>query len=346
MVQAIAQEISLRKSYLSGDTIETIYFGGGTPSLLSGHDLDIIFQSIHNTFQIDHHPEVTLEANPDDLTKEKLNQLKTCGINRLSIGIQSFDDAILKYLNRAHDSLMAKSCVAEAKDAGFENVSLDLIYAIPGLDDDQWEKNINEMLHFSPQHISSYALTIEEKTVFGKWANQGKITLVDDDRAAAQLHTLVDFLEQEQYEQYEVSNFSLPGFYSRHNSSYWKDKKYLGVGPSAHSYNGNSRQYNISSNHTYLKSIAQDIIPETIEILSREDKINEYLLTTLRTSWGVSLDKLEQEFKFNLHEIHAGYIDTLLDNRLASISNGVLVLTKAGKLLADKIAADLFITPS
>lgn len=343
MVHAISKEISLRETYLPGEIIETIYFGGGTPSLLSGYDLTSILQVLYKTFSISPDPEITLEANPDDLTKEKLKQLKASGINRLSIGIQSFDDSILKYLNRVHDSTMAKNCVIDAYDAGFNNISIDLIYAIPALDNQLWRKNIDEVLILRPRHISSYALTIEEKTVFGKWADRGKIKLVDDDHAATQLNILVDVLEQGNYEQYEVSNFSLPGFYSRHNSSYWKDKKYLGLGPSAHSYNGLSRQYNVRNNQGYLKSISQNIIPATVEMLSREDKINEYLLTTLRTSWGVNLDKLEHEFSFNLRDANSPYINRLLENKLANITNGNLVLTKAGKLLADKIASDLFI---
>lgn len=346
MVKAIGKEISLRKEYLSGETIETIYFGGGTPSLLSTPELNFILQTVYNTFSISTDPEITLEANPDDLTEEKLRHLKASGINRLSIGIQSFDDTILKYLNRAHDSTMARRCVTNANAIGFNNISLDLIYAIPTLDDHLWRKNINEALTLRPQHISSYALTIEEKTVFGKWASHGKIKLVDDDQAGAQLQILVDTLGMENYEQYEVSNFSLPGFYSRHNSSYWKNKKYLGVGPSAHSYNEHTRQYNVSNNHSYLKSISQGFIPATLETLSREDRINEYLLTRLRTSWGVNLDKLRQEFAFDLQEAHAGYINNLVENNLADITNGVLVLTKAGKLLADKIASDLFIVTS
>lgn len=343
MVHAISKEISLRETYLPGEIIETIYFGGGTPSLLSGYDLTSILQVLYKTFSISPDPEITLEANPDDLTKEKLKQLKASGINRLSIGIQSFDDSILKHLNRVHDSTMAKNCVIDAYDAGFNNISIDLIYAIPALDNQLWRKNIDEVLILRPRHISSYALTIEEKTVFGKWADRGKIKLVDDDHAATQLNILVDVLEQGNYEQYEVSNFSLPGFYSRHNSSYWKDKKYLGLGPSAHSYNGLSRQYNVRNNQGYLKSISQNIIPATVEMLSREDKINEYLLTTLRTSWGVNLDKLEHEFSFNLRDANSPYINRLLENKLANITNGNLVLTKAGKLLADKIASDLFI---
>jgi len=346
IVHAIGTEINLQKEYLRGEEIQTVYFGGGTPSLLSHRELSFILHAIHKTLSLSPTPEVTLEANPDDLTKEKLRDLKEAGINRLSIGIQSFDDVILKSLNRAHNAEMAKRCVHNAQEAGFNNLSLDLIYAMPQQDDIIWKKNIDEVLTLRPQHISSYALTIEEKTVYGRWAAQGKIRAVEDDLAAMQLQLLVDTLEKESYEQYEVSNFSQPGFQSQHNSNYWKDKKYLGVGPSAHSYNGVSRQYNISNNHIYLNSIADQKIPATLEILTREDKINEYLLTTLRTSWGANLAKLRQEFAFDLAADHREYIISLQESKLATLENETLVLTKAGKLLADKIASDLFVLTS
>lgn len=343
VVHTIGVEIILQKHYLAGETIETIYFGGGTPSLLSKGELCYLIETIQKTFSILPSPEVTLEANPDDLTKEKLSILKDAGINRLSIGIQSFDDFILKSLNRVHDSRMAKRCVKSAHEAGFNNLSLDLMYAIPQQDDNLWKKNIDEVLALNPQHISSYALTIEEKTVFGRLATHGKIMAVEDDFAATQLQILVDRLETAGYEQYEVSNFSQPGFQSQHNGNYWKEKKYLGVGPSAHSYNGISRQYNISNNHIYLNSILDQKIPATLEILTREDKINEYLLTTLRTSWGANLMKLRQVFEFDLEAEHGEYIRTLQQRKLAVVENETLLLTKAGKLLADKIASDLFI---
>lgn len=346
MVQAIRTELSLQKGYLEGEAIQTIYLGGGTPSLLSENELNSILQDIHKNFTLGHALEITLEANPDDLSKEKLKALREAGINRLSIGIQSFDDNMLKSLNRAHNAWMAQNCVSDAYAAGFTNLSLDLIYAIPKQDDNLWKKNIEQVLALRPQHISSYALTIEEKTIFGRWAAQGKIRAVDDDFAAMQLQLLVDCLEKEQYEQYEVSNFSQPGFQSQHNSNYWKGKKYLGVGPSAHSYNGESRQFNVSNNSAYLNAIADDKIPATVEILTREDKINEYLLTTLRTSWGANLVKLHDELGFDLVEVHGAYIRRLEENKLAIVENQTLILTKKGKLLADKIASDLFVLSS
>ncbi len=342
IVHAIVAEIGMQKEYLNGEPIETIYLGGGTPSLLAERELSIIFQAIHKNYSVKSEAEVTLEANPDDLSVGKLRELRNAGVNRLSIGIQSFDDGILKSLNRAHDSNMARNCVHEVHYAGFDNISIDLIYAIPEQDDKLWKANIHEALLLKPQHISSYALTLEEKTVFGRWVKQGKMKALDEDLAATQLNILVDTLENSGYEQYEVSNFSQPGFRSQHNSSYWRNEKYLGVGPSAHSYNGESRQYNISNNTQYLNAILKQQIPATHEILSREDKINEYLLTTLRTSWGTDLEKLRREYKFDLLAENSFYIQALQDSQFATLENDMLVLTKTGKLLADKIASDLF----
>ena len=343
VVRAIASEIAFQKNYLNGEPLETIYFGGGTPSILRRDELDEILNAIHANFSIGQSPEVTLEGNPDDLTKEKLGYLFGAGVNRLSIGVQSFDDSILKWLNRAHDNRMAKRCIEDAKDVGFRNISVDLIYAISGRTDEDWVKDIHETLHLEPQHISSYSLTIEEKTVFGKWTKQGKMKSVDDDVAAHQLGMLIDNLERENYEQYEVSNFSKPGFQSRHNSNYWKNRIYLGVGPSAHSYNGESRQYNLSNNAMYLRSIRQGKVPFTLEVLSREDKINEYLLTTLRTSWGADLAVLRDQFAWDILSENSDYVEELQRQGLVQIEDSVLRLTRRGRFLADKITSDLFV---
>jgi len=343
VVRAIASEIALEKNYLNGEALETIYFGGGTPSILLPEELDAILSAIHANFSIVESPEITLEGNPDDLTKEKLDYLLKAGVNRLSIGVQSFDDTILKSLNRAHDNRMARGCIDGAGNTGFKNISIDLIYGIPGRTDEDWEKDIHQAIGFAPQHISSYSLTIEEKTVFGKWTKQGKMKPVDDDVAARQLNILIDNLEREHYEQYEVSNFSKPGFQSRHNSNYWKNRIYLGVGPSAHSYNGQSRQYNLSNNSIYLRSIQQGKIPFTLETLSREDKINEYLLTTLRTSWGADLRVLREQFSLDILSENSDYIQDLQHKGYIVIEDSVLRLTRQGRFFADKIASDLFV---
>lgn len=342
IIHSLGKELVLQKNYLGGQKINTIYFGGGTPSLLSLEELSHILMVITKTFDVAPSAEITLEANPDDLLREKLSDLKRIGINRLSIGIQSFDDAVLKFLNRAHNASLAITSFQDAREIGFENISIDLMYAIPGQDVDAWQKNIDQALALNPEHISSYSLTIEEKTVFGKWASQKKIKPSDSDDSAQELLLLIDVLEQSGFDHYEVSNFSKPGYISRHNSSYWKGDPYLGVGPSAHSYNGLSRQYNVSNNHRYLTAIQSDQIPATIEVLSREDKINDWLLTTLRTSWGTDLNKLRVDHQYDLLKIHGHYVQNLIDGKYAVIANESLILTKSGRLLADKIASDLF----
>lgn len=345
LVEAIARELLLQKDYVSRERINTIYFGGGTPSLLTSEEMELLFNTIYKNFSVSDAAEITLEANPDDLSVPRLRQLRSQGVNRLSIGIQSFDDTVLQFLNRAHNSQSATACVEEARDAGFQNISIDLIYAIPGQDDNAWRQNIVQAIRLSPEHISSYSLTIEDKTVFGRWAATGKLKVTEDDIAATQLETLVTLLEGADFAQYEVSNFARPGFESKHNSSYWKQERYLGVGPSAHSYNESSRQYNISNNAAYVRSLQQDIIPFTLENLTREDKINDYLLTTLRTQWGTDLIKLQQLYQYDLLADHGQYIKSLCEQKFALLQNDTLQLTKSGKLLADKIASDLFMLP-
>lgn len=346
IVRAMVHELAMQKGYLKGEEIETIYFGGGTPSILSESELNIILQAIHRNFTICLNPEVTLEANPDDLTKDKLKELRNAGVNRLSIGIQSFNDEILKSLNRVHDSQMAVQCVRDAYSSGFDNISIDLIYAIPGLENTMWKDAIDEALLLRPQHISSYSLTVEEKTVFGRWEARGKFKAVEEDIAAFQLQILVETLDMQGYEQYEVSNFSKAGYQSKHNGNYWKNRNYLGIGPSAHSFNGISRQYNISNNSRYAESIDNDQVPATLEILTREDKVNEYLLTSLRTAWGANLTLLRNDFDLDLENTHEQYLRILKEQKLATIVNDTLVLTKKGFLLADKIASDFFIISS
>lgn len=343
IIAAIAEELVWQSSYTGTETIKTIYFGGGTPSLLSEEDINTLLDAIRKNYRLEKHPEITLEANPDDLSASRLEMLRATGINRLSIGIQSFDDQILRFLNRAHDAVAAQACVMDAREAGFDNISVDLIYAIPGQNEGAWRANIQQALALAPEHISSYSLTIEEKTAFGKWSAAGKLKPVEDEAAAAQLEMLVDLLEHSGYEQYEVSNFARAGFQSRHNSSYWKQEPYIGVGPSAHSYNGVSRQYNVPNNHAYLQAIRQQRIPFTREVLTLEDKINDFLLTTLRTAWGTSLRELRTQFGYDLLAVHKDYLENLIAQKLAYLDRDTLILTRRGKLLADKIASDLFL---
>ena len=342
LVSAIIRELYLQKEYLDGENIDTIYFGGGTPSVLTGQELHNIMECIWKNFP-GAPAEITLEANPGDLTPAKLEELKSAGINRLSVGIQSFHDPVLKYLNRDHNTLSAIASVQNARSAGISNISIDLIYSIPVQSDSEWRDNVRQAIALNPEHLSAYSLTIEPKTVFGNWASKNKLTPVDDDTSARQLEILIDELEGAGYEHYEVSNFSKPGFHSLHNSSYWKGAKYLGVGPSAHSYNTISRQFNVSNNAAYIKALAKDEIPFDLEVLTREDKINDYLLTTLRTSWGCDLHLLGVSHGYDVGKEHNAYIADLISHQLASLENGCLTLTRKGRLMADKIASDLFV---
>ncbi len=338
----MAHELIIQKDYLK-ETITTIYFGGGTPSLLTRQEIDLLFNTIHFHYSVAPDAEITLEANPDDLTKEKLKELHEAGINRLSIGIQSFDDALLKFLNRAHDSHSALQCLENVRETGFTNVSIDLIYAIPNLSEKIWEETLRKALTFSPEHISSYALTIEERTVFGNWSKRGKLHPMEEEPAARQFEMLMDILSDNGYEQYEISNFCKPGFYSKHNSSYWKGAHYLGIGPSAHSYNGISRQFNVRNNAQYIRSIGKKEIPFERELLSPENKINEYILTTLRTVWGCDLNFLTTQLNDDLILRKGDYLSLLKQQNLVVISENILKLTQKGKLVADKIAEDLML---
>ncbi len=343
LCNAMTSELALQKNYLTGQ-VNTLYFGGGTPSLLNRAEIDAFINAINLNFSVTSDAEITLEANPDDLTKEKLKMLQEGGINRLSIGIQSFDEGILKLLNRAHDANTAKRCLIDIRASGFHNVNIDLIYAIPGLSNKAWEEAIRYAVQFSPEHISSYALTIENRTIFGNWSKNGKLQPIDEDIAAEQFEILMDVLAAAGYEHYEISNFCKPGYHSKHNSSYWKQSDYLGIGPSAHSYNGLSRQSNIRNNALYTRSIEKGIIPFELEILTPENKINEYILTTLRTTWGCDLKYLRQNLGDDLLQRRRAYISQLEVQGFVTVESNIISLTRKGKLLADKIVEDLIVT--
>ncbi len=343
MVRAIARELVLQQPYLAGQTITSVYFGGGTPSLLDEEALRLLLDTIYEQYTLSSDPEITLEANPDDLSLDKLQLLQQLGFNRLSIGIQSFYEPHLRYLNRAHSTEEAKRCVQRAQEVGFNNLSIDLIYAIPHPDHSVWQADLATAISLNPQHISAYCLTIEEKTVFGRWLRHQKIPPIDETFAANQFEQLVSGLASAGYEQYEVSNFCQPSWESKHNSNYWKDVLYLGVGPSAHSFNGNSRQYNVANNSKYLNALAESQVPYEWEELTQADRINEYLMTRLRTKWGCDLAWLKQELNYDLAVVQADYIEGLIRNGKAMLENRQLVLTSAGKLLADGIAADFFV---
>jgi len=342
LCQAIAKEINLQHSYLDNEPIHTLYFGGGTPSLLSGEELNIIFESVHSHFVVDDDAEVTMEVNPDDLTTDKLKELKNFGVNRLSVGIQSFNNPTLTFFNRAHSGEQAIESIHRARTAGFDNISIDLIYSVPGQAEDIWKKDIEQAVALRPEHISSYSLTIEEKTAFGKWQKTGRIKPLDENKAVADFEVLMDMLNSSGYEHYEISNFSKPGFHSKHNSSYWRQRKYLGLGPSAHSYNGETRQFNVANNSHYINAIIKGEVPFEIEQLSRENKINEYIITTLRTKWGCDLSYLEKNFGYSIFE--TPILQKLLVQELIVLNKTIMTLTKKGKMLADQVAIELFVS--
>ena len=342
LCQAIAKEINLQHSYLDNEPIHTLYFGGGTPSLLSGEELNIIFESVHSHFVVDDDAEVTMEVNPDDLTTDKLKELKNFGVNRLSVGIQSFNNPTLTFFNRAHSGEQAIESIHRARTAGFDNISIDLIYSVPGQAEDIWKKDIEQAVALQPEHISSYSLTIEEKTAFGKWQKTGRIKPLDENKAVADFEVLMDMLNSSGYEHYEISNFSKPGFHSKHNSSYWRQRKYLGLGPSAHSYNGKTRQFNVANNSHYINAIIKGEVPFEIEQLSRENKINEYIITTLRTKWGCDLSYLEKNFGYSIFE--TPILQKLLVQELIVLNKTIMTLTKKGKMLADQVAIELFVS--
>ncbi|MBW8241947.1 radical SAM family heme chaperone HemW [Muricauda oceani] len=340
MVSAIAKELELRKSEVD-DQVETIYFGGGTPSVLSYEEIEFLIQAVYDNYKVIDRPEITLEANPDDLSNNRIIQLSNSSINRLSIGIQSFFDEDLKLMNRAHNASEAEKCI-QAATQYFDNITIDLIYGIPGMDNERWRANIQKALDFGLRHISSYALTVEPRTALKKFIEIGIVPDVDDEQAQEQFYILVDRLEAEGFVNYEISNFGKPDFFSKNNTAYWLGKRYLGVGPSAHSFDGKQRSWNIRNNPTYIKKINEGELPSEIEILSTTDRYNEYVMTGLRTIWGVDLDRTASEFGENYLKYLNQQAAKYLAQDLLVIANGKLLTTKKGKFLADGIASDLF----
>ncbi|SMB84466.1 oxygen-independent coproporphyrinogen III oxidase [Hymenobacter roseosalivarius DSM 11622] len=344
LVEALARELELRRDYLSPQaTLDTIYFGGGTPSLLTAAELDTLFAAIHRHFKIAPQAEITLEANPDDLTADKLRELAASPINRLSIGLQSFHEPHLRLMNRAHSATDSARCVRLAQEAGFENISVDLIYGVPAPDHSIWEQDMAAAFALQVPHLSCYALTIEPDTVFGRRLRKGQFTPPPDEFVARQFEMLLAEIAAHGYEQYEISNFCRPGRESRHNSNYWRGVPYLGLGPSAHSFDGTSREFAVANNTRYVTSLLeQNEVPATRETLSPTDRANEYLMTSLRTARGCDLARLRQEFGVDLRTQCADYLHGLQENHWATLHNDVLVLTDQGKLLADHITLELF----
>ncbi|MFW5700047.1 MAG: radical SAM family heme chaperone HemW [Cyclobacteriaceae bacterium] len=341
MTNSIARESVIMSQYLP-EKINTIYFGGGTPSLLPLSNLEILLNTIIKNYKIEVCPEITLEANPDDINQEKLFHWKELGINRLSIGIQSFNQRLLTFMNRVHTRNQAISCIEEAMKIGFTNMSIDLIFAIPGQSLQELEHDLDLITRFRPVHIATYNLTIEPKTVFGNWHNKGKLIEVDQDEAARQYEIIMDYLVSQGYEHYEISNFALPGLQSRHNSSYWQHKPYLGLGPGAHSFNGHQRHFNVSNNSLFMKGIESGNPARTIEYLSSLDLINEFILTGLRSNTGCNLSQLQLLHKFDLWQKEKEVLQNYLKSGHLEVINNKLILTKKGKFIADQITSDLF----
>jgi len=341
MINSLKHEILIRNRELKHEKIESIYFGGGTPSVLNIREINSLIETVYDNYLVNDSVEITLEANPDDLTDEKILELFNSKVNRLSIGVQSFFEKDLKLMNRSHTRNQAMNCI---KSAGkyFDNISVDLIYGIPGLDNSRWKENIEILISHNISHISAYALTVEPKTALKKYIDNGIIAPIDDSQSQEQFHILLDILEDHNYENYELSNFAKNNLYSVNNSAYWTRKKYIGIGPSAHSFNGNNRFWNIKNNLKYIESIKNNIIPNEKEVLSTIDKFNEMVMFGLRTSKGISFTDIENEFGSIYKNKLINNSQNHIANELLLIKNDFLYITRKGKFLSDGIASDLF----
>lgn len=342
LVKAIVAEAALQKNIFNGEQVNTIYFGGGTPSLLSVDEIGLLLNAVRENFSINPSSEITLEVNPDDITNEKLKTWKDLGINRLSIGVQSFHDEELKWMNRAHNAEQAYSNLLLARQF-FNNITIDLIYGSPILTDQMWEHHVQTAIQLNIPHLSCYALTVEEKTPLHKMINLNKSPDVDNDKQANQFILLMDWLKTAGYEHYEVSNFAKPGFRSKHNSSYWTGEKYLGLGPSAHSYDGISRRWNVPNNQQYITSINQNIIPSEEEILTDIEKLNEFIMISLRTIEGLDMEQLERKWGQDYTNTIAPKLNNYKEQDLVKKIGPRFILTQEGMLKADRIASDLFV---
>ncbi len=343
LVAMMAREIALRNTWMGDHTvIETIYFGGGTPSLLTIPELLFLIETIYQHFKVVEHPEITLEANPDDLTPDYLHALAQTPVNRLSIGVQSFFEEDLRLMNRAHNAQEALASLQLATTL-FDNITLDLIYGIPGLTNEKWLANIQTALDLGVPHISSYALTVEPKTALHSFVQKGIIPNPDDGQAQEQFLLLIDQLEAAGFVHYELSNFGKEGYFSKNNSAYWLGKSYLGIGPAAHSFNGTQRGWNISNNTKYIQALEAHELPLELETLSLTDRYNEYVMTGLRTIWGVDLNRLETEFGSRFKTYFLQQAEVHLEDHLLFIDSDIVRTTRKGKFLSDGIASDLFL---
>lgn len=343
MVAAICAELILQKTFLNSAPIETIYFGGGTPSILTADELKLIIDTIYLHYAVVPVPEITLEANPDDLNPKKVKELRDTLINRFSIGIQSFYEEDLIWMNRAHNPLEAESSVKRVQDAGFENITVDLIYGYPLLSDEKWHSNIRRVIEFAVPHVSAYSMTVEPATALASFINKGKQPAMNEAQSADQFLILMDTLQSTGFEHYEISNFAKPGNYSRHNSNYWNGVPYLGIGPSAHSFKDNMRQWNVANNSKYLDAIGKNIIPAEVENLTEANRVNEYIMTSLRTAGGMDLGKISERFGNDYCSAIENDLAKFAENNWLEQSGSLVKLTTNGKLYADHIASELFV---
>ncbi|MBB4808125.1 oxygen-independent coproporphyrinogen-3 oxidase [Chryseobacterium defluvii] len=338
------KEIMLRKDELHNKTLQSLYFGGGTPSILSAGEISTLIDEVLKYFSFQNDIEITLEANPDDLDRKFLKELSGSPVNRLSIGTQSFFDKDLKLMNRAHNASEAEGSIKRAQDFGFENLSIDLIYGSPTSGFEIWKENLNKTVALEVPHVSSYALTVEPKTALNDWIAKGKVSTPKEDEQNKEFYYLSEFLKDNGFEHYEISNFAKPGFYSRHNSAYWKYKEYLGIGPSAHSYNGNDiRNWNIANNQQYVKKLNSNTLAKETEFLSQEDQFNEMIMIGLRTIWGVDLNSVKDKFSDRVFEHFHNEIEYKIKEGILIIENSHLKIPEKHWFMADGIASDLFI---
>ncbi|WP_079643793.1 radical SAM family heme chaperone HemW [Sphingobacterium nematocida] len=344
MLFALGKELALRLNYLDNKKITSIYFGGGTPSILNESDIQRLIDQVAQHYDIDPEAEITLEANPDDLTAQKTKALKTTSINRFSIGIQSFFEEDLIWMNRAHNAQEADACIKRVQDVGFENITCDLIYGYPLLSNEKWQANMDKLLSLSVPHISSYAMTVENKTALAHQIKTGKTPAILEEQAEEQMNMLIDTLTGNGYEHYEISNFAKKDHYAKHNTNYWKGKHYLGIGPSAHSYNSDSRSWNIANNAKYIAAIQEGNVNQEIETLTLNDRYNEYTMTSLRTMWGIDPHKIQQLFGTDYQSHLLREIQPFLEQEKIQLDqDGCYKLSNKGKLFADLIASELFL---
>ena len=343
LLHALHKEIVIRNQFLKEKSLETIYFGGGTPSVLNVLEIENLLAKISAHFSIQKEAEITFEVNPDDVNPVYLEGLLNQGVNRLSVGIQSFHEEDLTYMNRSHSAEQAIQALKDINKAGFKDFSLDLIYGGHTTTNPMWKENIELALSFKPNHISAYCMTIESNTVFGAWNKTGKLTSIDDEKASEQFTILTEALKEKGYEHYEISNFALPGRYAVHNTNYWMGKPYLGIGPSAHSYKNNKRTWNISNNAKYMSSIENNELPFSEEVLTLADRYNEYIMTRLRTMWGIDLNYLKDSFG---EDIYTTTLNKSMDKNIKNLitSKGDCIkLSEDGKMFADAVASHFFV---